>query len=183
MNELCALQSQVFTTGEFNYQFADDQVRDDALASVVQMLRQLGAETVTATPDGDRARGYLRRAWGQTRGSERCLVTRLVQWFTCALPTNEKAVVRSYFSAGDTARGSSPRGPDSQAPRGAFQRAGRGLVIDTGRTWTYPRGRTTALFMPNVPRCSRSLAERPAVLKVPCRTSLGVVATYRQKKL
>jgi phosphomannomutase len=104
MNELCALQSQVFTTGEFNYQFADDQVRDDALASVVQMLRQLGVETVTATPDGIELEGTCVAHGVKLEGASAVLSP---DWYSgyLRIATNEKAVVRSYFSAGDTARG------------------------------------------------------------------------------
>ncbi len=52
MDELWAMQDQVFTTGEFNYQFADDAMRDKALAAVIGHFVKDGAKTVSATPDG-----------------------------------------------------------------------------------------------------------------------------------
>lgn len=104
LDELWALQDQVFTTGEFNYQFADDRVRDEALDALVQHFVGGGAATVTATADGIDLQGTcLSRGVTLTPGA-----VRLDEgWFSGYLrvATNEKGVVRSYFSAGDTANG------------------------------------------------------------------------------
>ena len=104
MDELWAMQDQVFTTGEFNYQFADDGKRDGAMARIISLLKGEGARSQTATHDGIDLEGtclekgvhldptniQLDQGWyaGYIRGS-----------------TNEKSVLRSYFSAGDTPSG------------------------------------------------------------------------------
>jgi len=104
MGRLRALQDQVFTTGEFNYQFADDDVRDAALAAVVAHFAAQGAGTVTHTPDGIDLEGtVLSRGVTLEPGN----VGLSDGWFSGYLrvATNEKGVVRSYFSAGETAVG------------------------------------------------------------------------------
>ncbi|MGC4068553.1 MAG: hypothetical protein QM784_28665 [Polyangiaceae bacterium] len=72
LEELFALEASVFTTGEFNYQFTSDTVRDEALASTVALLCAHGARAQEHADDGsdcrrhsDRERGALRR--GQRR--------------------------------------------------------------------------------------------------------------------
>jgi phosphomannomutase len=52
MDELWNLQDQVFTTGEFNYQFADDRVRDGALAAAIEHFTADGATVQSMTADG-----------------------------------------------------------------------------------------------------------------------------------
>lgn len=104
LDELWQKQNLVFTTGEFNYQFEDDGVRDAALSAVVQDLRAGGAETVTQTPDGIDLEGTCIAKGVTLRGAEAQLAP---DWYSGYLrvATNERAVVRSYFSAGDRAVG------------------------------------------------------------------------------
>ncbi len=104
MDELWAMQERVFTTGEFNYQFADDATRDAALDAVIEALRGEGCAIVTATPDGIDLQGTC-----VSRGVDlRPGAVRLDPgWYSGYLrvATNEKGVVRSYFSAGETGVG------------------------------------------------------------------------------
>jgi phosphomannomutase len=104
MDESWEHQDRVFTTGEFNYQFDSDATRDKALASVVEHFVKDGAQTVTATPDGIDLQGTcMARGVRLDPGA-----VRLDQgWYSgyLRIATNEKAVVRSYFSAGDTHSG------------------------------------------------------------------------------
>ena len=104
MDELWAKQSQVFTTGEFNYQFDSDASRDAAMGAVIELFRSEGAQTVTATPDGIDLQGTC-LARGVTL--EPGKVQLQDGWYSgyLRMATNEKSVVRSYFSAGDTAVG------------------------------------------------------------------------------
>jgi len=104
MRRLRDLQDQVFTTGEFNYQFADDTARDAALAAVVEHLVGQGASAVTHTPDGIDLEGTV-LSLGVTLEPDN--VGLEDGWFSGYLrvATNEKGVVRSYFSAGETAVG------------------------------------------------------------------------------
>ena len=104
MSRLRELQDKVFTTGEFNYQFADDTVRDAALAAVIDHWASEGASRVTHTPDGIDLEGTV-LSWGVDLSPGN--VQLADGWYSGYLrvATNEKGVVRSYFSAGETARG------------------------------------------------------------------------------
>lgn len=104
MDRLWRMQDQVFTTGEFNYQFADDATRDRALDAVVKRFVSEGASTVTATPDGIDLQGTcLSKGVRLEPGS----VGLEAGWYSgyLRIATNEKGVVRSYFSAGDVPSG------------------------------------------------------------------------------
>ena len=100
LDQLWALQNQTFTSGEFNYQFDSDSTRDRALVGLVAHFVQDGAATVTATPDGIDLQGTcLAKGVQLVPGS----VKLQAGWYSGYLrvATNEKAVVRSYLSAGD----------------------------------------------------------------------------------
>lgn len=104
MTQLWAWSDKLFTTGEFNYEFADDATRDAALAAVVKHFVDQGASTVTATPDGIDLQGTcLSRGVNLTPGN----VSLADGWISAYLraATNEKGVVRSYFSTGDATFG------------------------------------------------------------------------------
>jgi phosphomannomutase len=101
---LRAWQERVFTTGEFNYQFASDALRDAALAAVIDRLVQDGADSATTTADGSELHGTcvargVRLAPGAVELAD--------DWYSGYLrvATNEKSVERAYLSAGDAARG------------------------------------------------------------------------------
>jgi len=96
--ELRQLQDRVSTTGEFNYKFESDRVRDCALDAVVRHFAESGATTVTATPDGVDLQGTVLR--GGIRHDDAGIDLE-AGWFSgyVRVATNEKSVVRSYFSA------------------------------------------------------------------------------------
>jgi hypothetical protein len=105
LDKLWTLQQQVFTTGEFNYQFPDDTVRDQALETVVEHFQSQGASATTRTADGIDLQGtVLQRG---VNADDRGGLTVEAGWFSGYLrvATNEKGVVRSYFSAGETRTG------------------------------------------------------------------------------
>jgi len=125
MDQLWALQGRVFTTGEFNYQFDSDSTRDLALAALVAHFVKDGAATVTATPDGIDLQGTcLSKGVRLDPGSVRLEPG----WYSGYLrpATNEKAVVRSYFSAGETA----PGGQVEARARAILEQEFRGREID-----------------------------------------------------
>jgi phosphomannomutase len=100
MDQLWSIERRLFTSGEFNYQFDSDETRDRALAAVIAHFAQDGAAAVTTTPDGIDLQGTcLSKGVLLSPGS----VTLEEGWYSgyLRIATNEKAVVRSYFSAGD----------------------------------------------------------------------------------
>jgi len=104
LNDLWAMQDKVFTTGEFNYQFDTDATRDKAMAAVVGKFVSEGAITQTATPDGIDLQGTcLNKGVQLDPGNVKLEPGWLSGYLRVA--TNEKGVVRSYFSTGDTESG------------------------------------------------------------------------------
>ena len=98
LDNLWAMERKIFTTGEFNYQFPDDKIRDAALAAVVAHFDADGAAKATATPDGIDLQGTC-----LSRGVDLETGKLDAGWYSGYLrvATNEKGVVRSYFSAAD----------------------------------------------------------------------------------
>ena len=125
MQQLWKLQDQVFTTGEFNYQFADDTTRDQALAAAIAQFEADGATTQTATADGIDLEGtVVNRGVRLSPGS----VALADRWYSgyFRVATNEKGVVRSYLSTGDAAFG----GELERRTRGLLEQTFGGQVID-----------------------------------------------------
>ncbi|MCC6579004.1 MAG: hypothetical protein IT440_01075 [Phycisphaeraceae bacterium] len=125
LDRLWELEGRVFTTGEFNYQFADDAVRDRAMAAVLDHFTGQGASKVTHTPDGIDLQGtVISKGVDLTPGSVRLDPG----WYSGYLrvATNEKGVVRSYFSADDADAGRAIE----QQTRAMLERDFRGKVID-----------------------------------------------------
>jgi phosphomannomutase len=125
MDQLWALQDRVFTTGEFNYQFDSDRTRDLALSALVAHFVKDGATAATATPDGIDLEGTcLAKGVRLEPGSARLEPG----WYSgyIRVATNEKAVLRSYFSAGDTNNG---RQVEARA-RAILENEFHGRVID-----------------------------------------------------
>jgi hypothetical protein len=100
MDELWALQNQVFTTGEFNYQFRDDTIRDRALAATIASFAADGATAQSATVDGIDLEGTVVNR-GVVLGADD--VSLDDRWYSgyFRVATNEKGVVRSYLSTGN----------------------------------------------------------------------------------
>ena len=98
MNDLWALQNQIFTTGEFNYQFDSDSIRDAAYAALTTHLTNDGAASVTATPDGIDLQGTCLSKGVSLNPND---VQLAPDWYSGYIrsATNEKSVLRSYFSA------------------------------------------------------------------------------------
>ena len=95
MGELRAMQDQVFTTGEMNYQFADDAQRDAAMGTIIRDLQKEGARTQVTTHDGIDLEGTcLERGVKLDPGN----VQLVDGWYSgyIRISTNEKSVLRSY---------------------------------------------------------------------------------------
>ncbi len=125
MDELWAMQDRVFTTGEFNYQFENNDQRDAAMEAVIRRFVDEGAGVVTATPDGIDLQGTCLSRGVMLDPPD---VQLDAGWYSgyLRIATNEKGVVRSYFSAGETASG---KRVEDEARR-ILQREFGGKVID-----------------------------------------------------
>jgi phosphomannomutase len=96
--ELRNLQDRVFTTGEFNFQLENDHARDEALSKVLQSFHADGAHVISRTADGVDLMGFH-----VSKGIDAPTGALQEGWYQAYLriATNEKAVIRSYVSAGD----------------------------------------------------------------------------------
>jgi len=106
MNRLWAMQDQVVTSGEFNYQFADDATRDAALKTVIDHFVRDHADIATTTADGIDLEGTcVNKGVKLDPGS----VSLVPGWYSgyFRVATNERGVVRSYVSAGEKTTGQS----------------------------------------------------------------------------
>lgn len=102
LDELWRMQNEIAVTGEFNYQFSDDSTRDQALVAMTRHFVQAGAVSQTTAKDGMDLQGTL-----LTHGIDCQANSFALQpgWYSgyLRIATNEKGVVRSYFSASDSA--------------------------------------------------------------------------------
>jgi phosphomannomutase len=102
MDQLWQLQANVFTTGEFNYQFDNDETRSRAMDAVIRRFVGENALAVTATPDGIDLQGTCLSKGVKLDPPSVQLESGWYRGFL-RMATNEKSVVRSYFSAGRAA--------------------------------------------------------------------------------
>ncbi len=95
---IIARQGRVYSTGEINYQFANDHIRDEALASVVDIFEIMGAKIITQTKDGIDLEGILIL---HGVNPQSFLLESEDNWLSgyFRIATNEKAVARFYLSA------------------------------------------------------------------------------------
>jgi len=104
LSEMRAAESRVFSTGELNFRLSSGEAVTRALGEIVDAFRTEGASIVTATPDGiDLGGTQISRGVNLTPGKIRLADG----WYTGYLreSTNEKAVIRAFFTAGDRASG------------------------------------------------------------------------------
>jgi phosphomannomutase len=104
MKNLREKQNSVFTTGEFNYQFKSDTIRDEAMAAVINFFQKDGAKIQTKTTDGiDLGGTVVNKGVSLSIGKPKLAN----QWYSgyFRIATNEKGVVRSYLSTGDVKLG------------------------------------------------------------------------------
>ena len=104
LDELRKMQDEVFTSGEFNYEFPSDDVRDEALAALLDLFRKDDATIISETEDGIDLGGNVIYK-GVKTGSDGVLLED--DWYSgyIRIATNEKGVVRSYISSKDKTAG------------------------------------------------------------------------------
>jgi phosphomannomutase len=119
MAELRRMQDSVFTTGEVNFQLVSDGARDEALSACLQCFRDDGADVISRTPDDVELMGFH-----VCKGIDPQTGALDAGWYQGYLrvATNEKAVLRSYVSAGDQKVG---RGWENRIKEKLTARGGR----------------------------------------------------------
>ncbi len=104
MDGLWEKQKQVFTTGEFNYQFTNDENRDKALNATIDFFKRDGAATATQSDSGEDLQGTVIYKGVDIFDGKVLLAE---GWYSgyLRIATNEKGVVRSYLSLADPTSG------------------------------------------------------------------------------
>jgi phosphomannomutase len=100
MDDLWSTQKLDHCTGEFNYEFPSDSIRDQAIAAVVRHFAGQGFAQFTATPDGDDLEGTVLRRGVRVSGDRLELEPDWISGFM-RIATTERGVVRSYFCSGE----------------------------------------------------------------------------------
>jgi phosphomannomutase len=91
------MQDQIYTSGEFSYEFITDEIRDSALAALIDLFKYEKASLFTKSESGIELEGTVAYKDVLIENGE---VTLGKEWFSAYLrtATNEKGVVRSYIS-------------------------------------------------------------------------------------
>ncbi|NOX64858.1 MAG: hypothetical protein GXO85_03440 [Chlorobi bacterium] len=97
LTELREMQNEVFTSGEFNYEFPNDEIRDSALAALIKHFKNDDTEITSESVDGIDLEGNVIYK-GVKINKEG--ITLSDNWYSGYIrnATNEKGVVRSYIS-------------------------------------------------------------------------------------
>jgi hypothetical protein len=98
------MQDQVYVSGEFNFQFQDDEKRDQALTAVINIFDRDHASLSTQSENGIDLEGTVVYKGVQI---DKGNVTLEERWYAAYIrtATNEKGVIRSYISASDAVYG------------------------------------------------------------------------------
>jgi phosphomannomutase len=98
ISEIRSLQDRIYTSGEFNFKFSDDTVRDQALNEVISLFEKDNARLTTCSDNGNDLGGTVVNKGIKNEAGEISLNN---EWYSAYLriATNEKAVVRSYISS------------------------------------------------------------------------------------
>ncbi|MEW5816605.1 MAG: hypothetical protein AB1798_14585 [Spirochaetota bacterium] len=101
MDNLFEMQSRVFSTGEINYQFENDDIRDRALNAILKSYKDDNVSIITATEDGIDLQGTQFSKGVSIKPGN---VTVAKGWYSGYIrpATNEKGVVRLFLSTGDS---------------------------------------------------------------------------------
>ena len=103
-DEIRILQDTIFTSGEFNFEFENDTVRDLAMKAVINLFENDKARCITHSENGDDLEGTVIYKGLQTENGKLQLSG---DWYAAYVrtATNEKGVVRSYISSCNIEKG------------------------------------------------------------------------------
>ena len=104
LKDLREMQNQVFTSGELNYEFSSDQLRDEAMKVVIQYFEEDEAFITSQSNDGIDLEGNVIYKGVEINNKGVSLAD---VWYSgyIRIATNEKGVVRSYISSSNKETG------------------------------------------------------------------------------
>ncbi len=104
LKEIRNWQDTIYTSGEFNFEFENDAVRDQAVDSVIRSFKNDNARTITHSENGDDLEGTVIYKGLEVQNGRTLLGS---EWYAgyFRVATNEKGVVRSYISSCSAERG------------------------------------------------------------------------------
>lgn len=98
------MQDQIYTSGEFNFFYPDDQQRDAALKAVINLFESEKAQLSTQSESGIELEGTV-----VYKGvlKKDCMINLEKEWYAAYVrtATNENGIVRSYISSSDSGYG------------------------------------------------------------------------------
>jgi len=109
ISEIRTLQDEIYTSGEFNFEFPDDTIRDQAINAVISLFENDQARLTTHSENGDDLEGtVVYKGVDHQNGKIRLAV----DWYAAYVrtATNEKGVVRIYISSCTAEAGEKLRG-------------------------------------------------------------------------
>lgn len=97
IDQIRNMQDSLYTSGEFNFEFENDAVRDQAMQALITYFKTDGARLTTHSENGDDLEGTVVYKGVSTQSGS---LTLGEQWYAAYIrvATNEKGVVRSYLS-------------------------------------------------------------------------------------
>jgi len=98
INEIREMQDHIYVSGEFNFEFKDDTIRDQAMNAVISLFEEDQAHMTTYSENGDDLEGtVVYKGVGHDNGK----ISLTDNWYAAYIrtATNEKGVVRSYISS------------------------------------------------------------------------------------
>jgi len=101
MNQVRFMQDQIYTSGEFNFYFPDDQIRDSALQAIIRFFESQKAELSSQSEDGIELEGTVVYKGVHKKDG---LITLEKEWYSAYVrtATNEKGIIRCYISSSDS---------------------------------------------------------------------------------
>lgn len=100
------MQNQIYTSGEFNYYFSDDVLRDKALAATIKYFMDDQAELYTQSAGGIELEGTVIYKGVHNKQHQ---IELSQQWYAAYVrtATNENGIIRVYISSSDSIYGAS----------------------------------------------------------------------------
>ncbi|MDP2338348.1 MAG: hypothetical protein Q8N05_18235 [Bacteroidota bacterium] len=120
ISEIRTLQDEIYTSGEFNFEFADDTIRDHAMNALISLFESDHAKLTTHSENGDDLEGTVVYKGVDHQNGKISLSD---DWYAAYVrtATNEKGVVRSYISSCSIEAGEKLRGKIEQLLKEKFQ--------------------------------------------------------------